>query len=87
MPNALLIDIFLAKAAPPTLAKGAHLSEKGLSIFALRTDKGAALVDHIKKPTVHAKFVDCLVTEKGVAILKGKNTAERAHLIKSIFPH
>ena len=75
------------KGGSPSFSKGAHLSQNGLSIFALRTDKGNTLVDHIEKPTVHAQFVDCLVTEKGVAILKGKSSEERATLIKSIFPH
>lgn len=73
------------KGGSPNFSKGAHFSQNGLSIFALRTDKGTTLVEHISKPTVHGQFVDCLITEKGSVILKGKSAADRARLIKSIF--
>lgn len=73
------------KGGSPNFSKGAHFSSNGLSIFALRTDKGTTLVDHISKPTVQGQFVDCLVTEQGSVILKGKTPEERANLIKSIF--
>jgi acyl-CoA hydrolase len=73
------------KGGSPNFSQGAHCSEGGLSIFAFRTDKSNPLVDTIEKPTVRWNHVDCLATEKGTIILKGKNESERAALIESLF--
>lgn len=73
------------KGGSPNFSKGAHMSKEGMSIFALRSDKGVGLVEKISKPTVQARYVDCIVTEKGIAVLKEKNELERKQLLEQLF--
>lgn len=72
----------------PDFARGAHLSEGGLSIVALRSRSRAgasALVPELVDATVGQEFVDVVVTELGSAVLAGASPAERARRLEAIF--
>ena len=53
----------------PDLARGAHLSEGGQSVVALRsesTQKSSTFVDRIDTPTICADYVDAVASERGL---------------------
>lgn len=72
------------RGGSPNFSKGASLSPGGKSIVAIRTDRGGALVEKIRRPTIPALYVDFLVTERGAAELRGKTIAERRRLIEQL---
>ena len=73
------------KGGAPNFAEGASRSEDGISIVALRTDKGACLVDRIDEPTIPSRHIDVLVCEKGAIDLRGKCLEERRVAIRRLF--
>lgn len=64
----------------------AAASEGGLSIIALQAASGGAsrIVPSIATPTIPGTFADAIVTEHGVARLKGLNLRERAEALIAI---
>jgi 4-hydroxybutyrate CoA-transferase len=75
-------------------AEGAHLSPGGLRIIALRsttkTDGSTIVVEHDPADTISLAYhsVDVVVTEHGVAWLRGRTVAERREALVSVAaPH
>jgi acyl-CoA hydrolase len=67
----------------PDLARGAHLSEGGRSVVALRrksTDERSAFVDAIATPTISAKYVDAIATEQGLVETGASSSPDRPDL-------
>jgi acyl-CoA hydrolase len=73
------------KGGSPNFAEGASLSEGGHAIVALRADRDNSLVKKIPRPTIPGHQVSYLVTENGVADLRGKSATERAEVIQNLF--
>ena len=75
----------------PNFAQAAHKNKDGLSIIALRATAGAnsfsrivrALPDE-KEPTLTHDDIDIIVTEFGIADLRGRTADERANSIRNI---
>jgi acyl-CoA hydrolase len=67
----------------PDLARGAHLSQGGKCVVALRSkspDERAAFVDAIAMPTIRAKYVDAIASERGLAEMCANPSLGRADL-------
>jgi acyl-CoA hydrolase len=66
--------------------RAAAVSEGGLSIIALQAASGGAsrIVPSIANPTIPAEFADAIVTEHGVARLKGLSPRQRAEALIAI---
>jgi acyl-CoA hydrolase len=73
----------------PDFAAGAHGSLGGASIFAVRSTNGrgeSRLVDIAAAQTVAGGNVDVVVTERGVAHLRGLDPKSRRVALEKIFP-
>jgi len=72
----------------PDFAKGAHLHPRGLSVIALRAEsRGASrIVPHLPpgRVSVPGDFVDAVVTDVGVAHVRGLGAEERAAALRAI---
>lgn len=72
------------KGGSPDFAKGACKSRGGQAIVALRAREGA-LVENIPKPSIGGQCISYIVTENGIADVRGKDGIERARAIEKIF--
>ena len=72
------------KGGSPDFAKGAYRSPGGHAIVALQARDGA-LVERISKPSINGHWVSYIVTENGIADLRGKAGIQRAKAIEKIF--
>lgn len=72
------------KGGSPDFAKGAYHSPGGHAIVALSAREGA-LVESIAKPSISGQCISYIVTENGVADLRGKAGIQRAKAIEKIF--
>lgn len=68
----------------PNFAAGARGSRGGAVVMIIRGDRGGALVDHIPRPTIIGDLVDFVVSERGVADLRGTQPSERRFLLETI---
>lgn len=71
----------------PDYLRGAAASHSGRSIIALQaaSGKGASrIVPNLKAPSISGELADVIVTEHGVAHLRGKSLAERAEALIAI---
>lgn len=66
--------------------RAAAVSEGGLSIIALQAASGGAsrIVPSIANPTIPADLADAIVTEHGIARLKGLSPRQRAEALIAI---
>lgn len=72
------------KGGSPDFAKGAYHSPGGHAIVALQAREGA-LVERISKPSISGQCISYIVTENGIADIRGKQGKERAIAIEKIF--
>lgn len=73
------------RGGAPNFAAGAHASSGGGVVVILRGDRPGALVDHIGRPTIPGKLVDFVVSERGVADLRGAPPDLRRRRLETIF--
>lgn len=73
------------KGGSPNFACGAYHSKGGHAIVALRTDRGDCLENKILRPTIPGRHISFIVTERGIADLRGKEGIHRANTIQNLF--
>lgn len=76
------------RGGAPDFARGAHDSLDGLSILALPgTDRSgrSRLVTHLPDPSMSGDIIDVIVTENGIADLRGLDASSRGSAIRSVF--
>lgn len=76
------------RGGAPDFARGAHDSPGGLSVVALHStgrDGASRLVRSLSDPSIDGHIIDVIVTEKGVADLRGLERSRRASAVRAIF--
>jgi acyl-CoA hydrolase len=76
------------RGGAPDFARGAHGSPGGFSVLALHsTDRNGVsrLVESLPDPSMDGQIIDVIVTEKGVADLRGLTGPERVRAVRAIF--
>lgn len=72
------------KGGAPCFARAASLSPGGVSIVILRADRGNAIADSIVRPTLPARDVHIVVSERGIADFRGVDPVERRRRLVAI---
>lgn len=73
------------RGGAPNFAAGAPRSAGGGAVMIVRADKPNCLVEHIARPTISGSIVDFVVTENGVADLRGTQPQERRARLEKVF--
>jgi len=72
------------RGGAPNFAAGAHRSPGGGSVVLVRSDRPGTLVEHIAQPTILSRYVDYVVSDRGIAALRDADAPTRRRRLESI---